>query len=54
MNTKTPTRRCLIMFSLNQDLIEALSDGTLFGFSLKHLLELEHELKQKYNEEGVK
>ena len=40
--------------SQNQDLIEALSDGTLFGFSLKHLLELEHELKQKYNEEGVK
>lgn len=40
--------------SQNQDLIEALSDGKLFGFSLKHLLELEHELKQKYNEEGVK
>ena len=40
--------------SQNQDLIEALSDGTLFGFSLKHLLELEHELKQKYNEEGDK
>ena len=38
----------------SQDLIEALSDGTLFGFSLKHLLELEHELKQKYNKEGDK
>lgn len=40
--------------SQDQDLIEALSDGKLFRFALKDLLKLEHELKQKYNKEGVK
>ena len=35
-----------------QRVLEAILDGTFFYYSLKHLLELEHELKQKYNEEG--
>ncbi|MEU8185625.1 MULTISPECIES: hypothetical protein [Bacillati] len=35
-----------------QNLIEPLSDGTLLRFALNDVLKLEHELKQKYNEEG--
>ena len=38
----------------SQDLIEALSDGTLLRFALNDVLKLEHELKQKYNKECVK
>lgn len=40
--------------SQDQDLIEALSDGTLFRFGLRDVLKLEHELKQKYNKEDDK
>ena len=35
-----------------QDVLEGIIDGTFFYYNLKYLLELEHELKQKYNEEG--
>ena len=37
-----------------QLVLETILDGTFFKYGLKHLLELEHELKQKYNKEGVK
>lgn len=40
--------------TISEDVIQEVSDGTDFREDLERLLELEHQLYQKYNKEGVK